>query len=130
MKRLVTILSLLVVILGVAVGGIFYIKVTTERFSAELDQISGQILLVGDEISSATLTKEVDSLCKEWEKTEKLLGMYLKHEDMGEISKNLQKLRGYCQVAYLKEAVPLVVELQFSLHHLYEEELPTLKNIL
>lgn len=130
MKRLVTILILLSVILGVSIGGVYYIKITTEEISEKLTEISQQISSQGEDVEADSLSAQVNRLCEKWEKSEKILGTYLKHDDTGEIAKNLEKLRSYCQVEYFKEAIPLIEELKYSLHHLYEEELPTPKNIL
>lgn len=65
-----------------------------------------------------------------WEGSQRLLGIFLHHEQVDEIVALFAQLRAYARVQDTDDFLALCVELRARIDHLRELELPTAENIL
>ena len=100
MKRLVTIIIILIFILIMACCGIFFVKQKSEYFSGELEEISQQIeTQFQDGLSPDEETvKRFLGLSQQWEKDMNIFDLYIKHELIDQIERNLLSAGEYYRI--------------------------------
>ncbi len=131
MKRLVTIIIILIFILIMACCGIFFVKQKSEYFSGELEEISQQIeTQFQDGLSPDEETvKRFLGLSQQWEKDMNIFDLYIKHELIDQIERNLLSAGEYYRIGEYNEAIPVIRQIQRDLETLYQNELPLARNI-
>ena len=83
-------------------------------------------------LHSEDLTKanqEIESAQQLWEHAGKLINGYVNHEIIDTVEENLVRLNAHIKAQQIQQAKVIVKAIQFELNHLYECELPSLKNI-
>lgn len=126
MKRIVTILILLTVVMSLAFWGIHSIGESRAEMLTSLEQITARL----KEQNYSAAAEQTKAMAVDWEKKNNLFGVYVKHELPDQIGREISQLSALIQIEKADEATALIAEIQYDLDRLYQNELPHLKNIL
>ncbi len=126
MKRLITIITIVCMILILSILGIMQISRVTEATANKLDTVNEYIDADKD---LDTITKICDNMIDEWDKHSTYISMYIAHDDIDYVEKELIVLKRYCVLSDYDKAKVAIDEIKFRLDHIYQSELPTLKNV-
>lgn len=131
MKRLVTIIIILTLILVLSICGILFVKHKSEYFSAQLTEISDQIQQesAADLPPDEKIIQQFSDLSQEWEKDMNIFDLYIKHELIDQIERNLLSAGEYYRMGEYNEAIPMIKQICRDLYTLYQNELPLARNI-
>ncbi|MBC8610155.1 Uncharacterised protein [uncultured Ruminococcus sp.] len=125
MKRVLTITGILLIILICSVLGIQHISKTNLQMNQYLENT---ISYLSSENYTQAL-EEIESAKKLWEKSGSFINTYVNHETVDVIEENLVRLSANIHNRQATPSLVLIEAIQFELNHIYECELPTLKNI-
>lgn len=79
---------------------------------------------------AARTAQAVDDLCRAWERERRLVSTYSRHDELERVSEDMQRLRPLCESGDYGELRLKLHDIDASLDHLLDTELPTLTNIL
>lgn len=126
MKRVITISTILLILLGCSVLGLLYIADTNERMSAYLDQ--SEQFLQAENWEAAE--EEIAAAQELWKDSGSTINTYVNHNTVDSIGENLTRLSSQLRQHQGRQAETLLETIRFELEHLYEREFPSLRNIL
>ena len=121
---IIAVLFALVVLLGVT--GI----ADTYRMKEQMSELllSAEVAAIAGDIERATT--EAETIQKKWDKNEKRLLLYMKHNELDSIKQAIAELKFLIQYRDTAEFCAKINEALTMIEHIWESELPTLKNIL
>ncbi len=131
MKRLITIILILILILILSCCAILFVKHRSEYYSSQLEELSQQIEtqfeagLSPDE----ALVRQFSDLSRQWEADMNIFDLFIKHELIDQIERNLLSAGEYYRIGEYNEAIPVIAQIQRDLYTLYQNELPLARNL-
>lgn len=125
MKKFVSALVILVIVLVSGVLSIRYFKSSSDQLVKSIENTS---TLVSQENWSAAKTG-VETIDKEWSSTEKTWALLTDHVEVDNIELSLKKSREYINTGSSSEAMAELEGLKFMVEHIYSKEQFNLKNI-
>ena len=125
MKRLITISIILISILVCCVLGITHISSTNHQMYQYLDQSIEA--LQSEQFQDAH--SRVEDAQKLWKSSGEMIDRYVNHYMVDTVEENLVRLNALIESKQTQQALVVIETIQFELNHIYECELPSLKNI-
>lgn len=125
-KRIITILSILFVILICAFWGIHHIKQTNQLLNQQLDAILFDIQQENDQ-QALTKTKQLKT---HWEQQSNYFGMYLQHHLLDQVTSQIALLETSIQEKEYLQAQFTITQIRITLEQIYDDEQLKLRNIL
>ena len=126
MKRLTTIITIVCIILILSFLGICQISNVSKTLGEKLDTVNEYIDTDKD---NKLITNICENMIDEWDKRGNYISMYVTHENIDNIEEDLIALNSYCKLYQYDKAKITIDQLKFHLDHVYQSELPLLKNI-
>lgn len=107
---------------------VIFIEIITENITNKsLDKINLKIQSL--ENSNNDIQKEVEEFSKVWEKEEKKLSCYMEHNELEEISKNVNNLVFLVQNKKMENIKEKINEIEFKMEHIKNKQRLKLENI-
>lgn len=125
MKRLITISIILISILVCSVLGITHISSTNNQMYHYLGQ--GIEALQSEQFQDAH--SQIEAAQKLWKRSGEMIDSYVNHDMVDTVEENLVRLNALIESEETQQALVVIEAIQFELNHIYECELPSLKNI-
>ncbi len=125
MKRVIIIGSILFFMIIMSVVGLQFIKTSCDEMS-ELIYICDDMVENKDYENSII---RVDELIEYWASAEKVLVLYIRHDDISNISRELLHVKENIELKNFDEAHMLLSDMLFVIKNVYLTEIPNLGNI-
>ncbi len=125
MKRLTATVIIFIISIVICIGGLAYIKVKKDEYSELLHLAYTQAQ--NGNLEGAK--KNVEKFKKRWDANEKYLMFLIDREDLGEISFSARSIKEYINAEELPEFYSELNRIMALLDHLWETEVPLLRNI-
>ncbi len=131
MKRLITIILILILILILSCCAILFVKHRSEYYSSQLEELSQQIETQFEAGLSPDedLVRQFSDLSRQWEEDMNIFDLFIKHELIDQIERNLLSAGEYYRIGEYNEAIPVIAQIQRDLYTLYQNELPLARNL-
>ncbi len=126
MGRLITIGLILLGILALSLGGIWYAGQTR----AQMDTLIEQAIEAATAKKQEELLRLTDSLQQLWEGRETFLSFYVRHDEIEKMNTELVSLRSFAEISAYDSAYAVLYQMKFMSGHIYEREIPNLDNLL
>lgn len=126
MKRMVWSIVIILVIVGVSLLGIFNLRHVSGEM-LELTNGAQQAVDQQDIKKAGELTEQLSSF---WDQQHHILILYVRHNDVDEISKSLSELDQLLEHGNYAEFSSKISHIELLLEHLWDSEVPTPQNIL
>ncbi len=126
MKRLTITLIIFCISIGLCIGGLLYTKAKKDEYSNILHTAYKEAKLGNIEKAKKT----VSEFEEKWEANEKYIMLMLHREDLGEIGFGTRMVKEYINAQELPEFYSELNRLLALLDHLWDTEVPLLRNIL
>lgn len=126
MSRAITVASIMVLILAMSFGGIWYSHEVREEFRSLIAE-AHSLAADGD---SEGLGRHTEQMRARWEEREAILSFYVRHDLLEQMTQYLINLKGYAATETLASAQVTLEQMQFLAEHIYERELPNWNNVL
>ena len=122
-------------LLTLLLGFCTFALVNTRRTHARMQEMVRQTLALEmvdgmPDGESVSLVRHIDRLRDAWESDSRIVSVYSRHDEVERVSEDIQKLRPLCDTAQYTELRLTLCQIQASLDHLLDTELPTFSNIL
>lgn len=124
-KRSVTISIILICIIMLSIIGVMYIKNTSDRLIEQLEQTTQYI----KEKDFEAAKKKALQIQKNWKRSGGIIDTYVNHHEIDLIEEELNELISYLKREEVTMSLGVIESIKFKLHHIYQMELPLLKNI-
>ncbi len=124
MKRSITILVILAGIIALSVGSLLYLKQVDAEISGLLNA-SCQSVEQGDFSHAAKLAEQTQ---EKWEHHETYLSIFVRHNDLDEMTEVVAELKDYAEQKDAAMFCASADKAASLIRHIYESELPTVKN--
>lgn len=131
MKRLITIILILILILILSCCAILFVKHRSEYYSSQLEELSQQIETQFEAGLSpdVALVRRFSDLSRQWEEDMNIFDLFIKHELIDQIERNLLSAGEYYRIGEYNEAIPVIAQIRRDLYTLYQNELPLARNL-
>lgn len=126
MKRLKIALALIALLLSIGIGSVLYTYHTTRELSCLLEEIRTSALQESCE-ETAGLCREYNEV---WIQKEKILVKLLRHHPIDAVTGLSAQLETFAKYGETLLLLSTLDQLDESMHHIWEEECPSLYNIL
>ena len=128
MKRELIIVSIIVICIIVIS---FVSQNNTKKQIADIDnQLENfKAEIIENKKSYVELNKEIDKIYDNWVEKDKILSLYLEHNELEKINLSLKTIKGFIEVNIVNEGVQEIEKCIATLDHIEEEQAFNLKNI-
>lgn len=126
MPRLITISVILILILALALGGIWFADRVRDEFVTLIDQAKKSCTLK-DAAALLRLTDEMEVL---WERRQVVLSFYSRHDELEKMATHITTLRGCAITQAFDNARITLEQMDFLAEHIHYREIPNLNNLL
>ncbi len=125
MKRVIIIVSIISFMLILSTVGVLYLRHASKTMYSFIDECSMHIINM-DYINA---NKIIDDAIMSWQGYENMLMLYIKHDDLGQISRELSLAKENLLLENYQEVYLILSDLQYVIKHIYQTEVPTIENI-
>ena len=125
MKRLVTIICIMSVIVAGSVYSLFWLKNYSEKTAAQLTVISDTA-----KSDSQKASEDLEQLQREWDKTKSYIGVFVHESPLNTFSECLDECKALLRQEYSDEFQVKIEKAISAVADIYKKELPTLENVL
>ena len=126
MKRLITVIGILVLVSGLSLCGIFYAGQTRQ----EMYSLISEAQALCDKKDSRSLVRLSDEMIDLWEKKQTILSLYVRHDELEKMSVYLVSLKGDAEKEIFEGASVTLEQMVFLADHIYQREMPNMNNLL
>ena len=128
MKRELIIVSIIVICIIIAS---FVSHNNTKKQIADIDNRLENLKsdIIENNQNYTELTNEIDKIYDNWEEKDKILSLYLEHNELEKINLSLKTIRGFLEVNIVNESVQEIEKCVATLDHIEEKQSFNLKNI-
>ena len=128
MKRELIIVSIIVICIIVIS---FVSQNNTKKQIADIDnQLENfKAEIIENKKSYVELNKEIDKIYDNWVEKDKILSLYLEHNELEKINLSLKTIKGFIEVNIVNEGVQEIEKCIATLDHIEEKQAFNLKNI-
>ena len=127
MKRELIITIIIIIIIIIA--GILTqenTKKTMSDINSKLQNFKNDVL---SEEQNTKLSKDVDQIYDDWMEKNKILSLYIEHNELEKINTHLMTIKGYIEAEDEKECISEVEKCISVVEHLEEKQAVNIKNI-
>ena len=120
----------LIIIVCIIIGSIVA-QNNTKRKIADIDN-KLEILkteIVENNKSYVELDEEIDKIYENWEEKDKILSLYIEHNELEKINLSLKTIKGFLEVDIADESVQEIEKCIATLDHIEEKQAFNIKNI-
>ena len=128
MKRELIIVSIIIVC--IIIGSMIAQNNTKTKIAEidnELENLKNEI--VENKKSYVELNEEIDKIYEKWEEKDKILSLYLEHNELEKINLSLKTIKGFIEVDITNESVQEIEKCIATLDHIEEKQAFNVKNI-
>ena len=125
MKRLVTIICIMSVIVAGSVYSLFWLKNYSEETAAQLTVISDTA-----KSDPQKASEDLEKLQREWDKTKSYIGVFVYESPLNTFSECLDECKALLRQEYSDEFQVKIEKAISAVADIYKKELPTLENVL
>lgn len=125
MKRLIGGIILLAVLLSLCGMSFAYVDSKVEKMAEQVSDMMQIVQLEGTEEAR----EETNALCVDWNSTEETLSMFIRHEELDELSENLEALAGCVLSGDQEHYIQICYEILNQISHLKASEGISLRNV-
>ena len=126
MKRVNMAGIIFVLILLVCCYTLISVKFATEKLTDLISQIEYSVL----ENNHKEVVQLAEEFSDTWDDYEEKLIMVIRQNNLDEITMSIVKMKSYLGTKTYPQAISEIHKIKVLLHHIYEDELPLLHNIL
>lgn len=126
MPRLITISVILVLILALALGGIWFADRVRDEFVDLIDRAKESCALEDTE----TLLRVAEEMETLWERRQMVLSFYSRHDELEKMATHITTLRGCAITQAFDNARITLEQIDFLAEHIHYREIPNLNNLL
>ncbi len=124
MKRSITIAAILLSIVALSIGSLFYLHRVEEEMTGLLEGAARSAQAEDFEAARQTAAKAEER----WQEYEKRLSLFVRHGELDEMTKVVAELTDYAQQKDAALFCASADKAASIIRHIYETELPTIKN--
>lgn len=126
MQRLITISVILLLIIALALGGIWFAGGVRDEFALLIGQ--AEVCCDGEDAGGLLrIAEEMDAL---WEKRVLVLSCYARHDELEKMATHITTLRGCALTGSFETARITLEQMRFITEHIHQRELPNLNNLM
>ncbi len=125
MKRTILISCILITIISAS----FYTIWFTKQVKTELLELSKNAEIACDELDIEKYCDNINKLSANWESRQFILSLYIRHDDLENISNHIASLSAVAKREDISTAIVELYRLNFMLNHIYEHQLPSVNNL-
>lgn len=125
MKRVIVISFILIIIIGASFYSIWYTKQVTN----ELLMLSNNAETACSELNIKKYCDNINKLSALWESRQLMLSLFIRHDDLENISNHIAALTAIAQREDFNMAIIELYRLNFMLKHIYEHQIPSIDNL-
>ena len=124
----------IVIIIAIIIGNNIsqgYTDSSIEEIDKKLSNVREQVyksLEIDAKNNNDKMKQEIDEILEEWEKRYYLLAIYIEHDELEKVKKELVSLKASIDVEEYQDAIGDVDRCTFSLEHLKEKEILNVDN--
>ena len=126
MKRVILCIAILLVIMLLCTASL----VTTSRYQYVLTHEVRDLEQAIYQKTFEQLSAQAAALCQKWMEAEHVLIRFIRHTQLDEITSAMARLEMLAKYGDLSEFSAELGRIKSLLHHIYDSELPYLRNIL
>lgn len=126
MSRLLTTIGMILLILTISIGGIWYVHQTNK----EIITLCDDGIKYCQKEDQTKLLENIKKLSTLWESKQLILSLYVRHDEMERIDSLLIVVNAYAETENYHSVSVELHQLQFMLDHIYKRELPSINNLL
>ena len=128
MKRELIIVSIIIVCIII---GSMVAQNNTKRKIAETDNELENLKkeIVENNKSYIELDEEIDKIYENWQEKDKILSLYIEHNELEKINLSLKTIKGFLEVDIANESVQEIEKCIATLDHIEEKQAFNIKNI-
>lgn len=126
MNRAITVAVIAIFVVFLYTAGTYHTYQVTEEVGRRL-QTAEQAALAGEKDKAQEISKELQSF---WEEKEKVLMLYIRHNDLDSVAEYLSELESLIALDDIGEFCSKLNQTHRLVDHIWESELPLWKNIL
>ncbi len=120
----------LIIIVCIIIGSIVAQNNTKKEIADidnELESLKTEI--VENNKSYLELNEELDKIYENWEEKDKILSLYIEHNELEKINLSLKTIKGFLEVDITNESVQEIEKCIATLEHIEEKQAFNIKNI-
>lgn len=125
MSRLIIIICITLSIFTIGIIAILNVK----DISEDMSQVIVVAVKACDDKDKDTLKNQIEKLSILWEKRQQSLNYYIHHDEIENISKLIASLKSFFDSEDYSLASEKLLETKYLVTHIYEQELPTARNL-
>ena len=128
MKRELIIVSIIVICIIVIS---FVSQNNTKKQIADIDnQLENfKAEIINNKKGYKELTDDINVIYEEWKEKDKILSLYLEHNELEKINLSLKTIRGFLEVNIVNESIQEIEKCIATLDHIEEKQAFNIKNI-
>lgn len=128
MKRELIIVSIIIVCIIIAS------IVSQNNTKKEIADINNQLenfksKIIENNQGNTTLNEEIDKVYDNWEEKDKILSLYLEHNELEKINLSLKTIKGFIEGNLANESIQEIEKCIATLDHIEEKQAFNIKNI-
>lgn len=122
---IISLITFLIIIIAIT-GYVFYLKFAIDDLSTHADNI----LYASNNKDNKTISENYNELIKKWNKKIKIVEIFTNHNKTDGISQLLSEIKNDIEADDMEQLKINVDKLKLSLRFLFDDELPTVENII
>ena len=131
-KEIFAVSIILVVIVLINIICQNYLSYAVDNIDFKLEEVaclSEQYLVEGDNKEDIEAVERMNSISDEWNKYEKILSLYIEHEELEKIDTSIVLIKSYISVDNYEDAIPEAKECVFILNHIRRKQKVSIANL-
>lgn len=123
------IIVVIIIIIFICAGHIFFQKTTKSNFKEILDDLNNIEIIMSSSKQDNNLKEEMQKLLEKWEEKSKLLAVYIEHDELEKVEKELVSLQANIETKSYAKGMEDLKKCEFIIEHIIDKESLKLVNI-
>ena len=131
-KEILAVCIILAIIIFINILCQSYFSHAVDSINSRLEEIA---VLAEQYLEEASIEKDneienkINSISEEWDQYEKILSLYIEHEELEKIDTSIVLIKSYIEVDNYEDAVPEAEECIFVLNHIRQKQKISIANL-